>query len=180
MQPGAGGQQSRDGVQLRDGPHALGGEHAAALQLPVLVMIQILRQWSLGKWRKASTSSLASCMSAAAFRNRSANEAARSSLRDSISSANTERRAGRDHDLVSLGDALQQVAGEMDAGALTSAPFGATLPDIALKLPADRLGEPSVGIAQHQLDARDAALFEVEDERRPEGLGLTVAHLEAQ
>ena len=51
------------------------------------LVLQILRQWSLGKWRKASTSSLASCMSAAALGKRSASEAARSSQRDSISSA---------------------------------------------------------------------------------------------
>ena len=61
------------------------------------LVLQILRQWSLGKWRKASTSSLASCMSAAALGKRSASEAARSSQRDSISSAlswaNTLRRA---------------------------------------------------------------------------------------
>jgi hypothetical protein len=38
------------------------------------------------------------------------------------------------------GDILEQVSGEMDAGALTSAPFGATLPHTALELPADRLG----------------------------------------
>ena len=47
-----------------------------------------------------------------------------------------------------LWDTLQQVSGVgaafreavVDAGALTSAPFGATLPHTALQLPADRLG----------------------------------------
>ena len=139
---GAEGLEGRDVIQLRDGGHAVGGEHAAALQLPVLVLLQQHRshqagvdavgrrplaatlgkmpttlvrrlissftrssrlvlqtffQWSLGKWRKASTSSLASCISAAALGKRSASEAARSSQRDSISSAlswaNTLRRA---------------------------------------------------------------------------------------
>jgi hypothetical protein len=37
---GAGGLQSREILQLRDGSHAFGGEHAAALQLPVLVLLQ--------------------------------------------------------------------------------------------------------------------------------------------
>ena len=36
----AGGLQGRVIVQLRDGGHALGGEHAAALELPVLVLLQ--------------------------------------------------------------------------------------------------------------------------------------------
>ena len=37
---GAGGLECRDVIQLRDGGHAVGGEHAAALQLPVLVLLQ--------------------------------------------------------------------------------------------------------------------------------------------
>jgi hypothetical protein len=101
---GAEGQECSDVIKLRDGGHALGGEHTAALQLPVLLLLQQHRpdlavvntvgrrplaaslgkipttlvlglissfthssrmvlqtffQWSLGKWRKASTSSLA-------------------------------------------------------------------------------------------------------------------------
>ena len=101
---GAEDQECKDVIKLRDGGHAVGGEHAAALQLPVLVLLQqhrphlagvdtvsrrplaeslgkipttlVLRlissfthssrmvlqtfcKWSLGKWRKAITSSLA-------------------------------------------------------------------------------------------------------------------------
>ncbi len=72
------------------------------------------------------------------------------------------------------GDALQQVASEMDPAAL---------PDASLQLPADRLGQPRVsypsgeGFAygDHQLDARKASLPEVGDELRPEGLALAIA-----
>ena len=60
-------------------------------------MLQILRQWSLGKWRNASTCSLASCMSPAALGKRSAKMAVGSSQRTAIcaevSLANTLRRA---------------------------------------------------------------------------------------
>jgi hypothetical protein len=37
---GAEGLQGGDVAELRDGGHALSGEHAAALQLPVLVLLQ--------------------------------------------------------------------------------------------------------------------------------------------
>lgn len=121
---GAEGLQCMASIQLWDGGNALGGDHPAALQLPVLVLLQEHRptrwmiaaslgkisttlvrrlissltrssrlvlqtffQWALGRWRKASTSSLASCISAAALGKRSASEAARSSQRDSISAA---------------------------------------------------------------------------------------------
>ena len=45
---GAGGLQGRDVIQLRDGGHALGGDHAAALQLPVLVLLQQHRPHQTG------------------------------------------------------------------------------------------------------------------------------------
>jgi len=61
------------------------------------LVLQTLRQLGCGKWRNASTSSLASSMSSVALGKRSAGEAARSSQRDSISSAlswaNTLRNA---------------------------------------------------------------------------------------
>jgi len=61
------------------------------------LVLQTFRQWGCGKWRKASTSSLASSMSSVALGKRSASEAAKSSQRDSISSAlswaNTLRKA---------------------------------------------------------------------------------------
>ena len=72
---------------------------------------------------------------------------------------------------MSLGDALQQVSGKVDTAAL---------PDAALQLAADGLGEAGVGVRDHQLDATQASLLEVGDELRPEGLRLAVAHLEAQ
>ena len=72
---------------------------------------------------------------------------------------------------VSLWHLLQQVAGKVHPAAL---------PDAALQLPADRLGEAAVGIRDHQLDATQAPLLEVGDELCSEGLALTVAHLEAQ
>ena len=80
-------------------------------------------------------------------------------------------QVGGDHALVRFGDALQQVAGEMDPAAL---------PDASLQVPADGLGEPAVGARDHQLDAIKAPLLEVGDELGPEGLGLAVAHLETQ
>jgi hypothetical protein len=49
-----------------------------------------------------------------------------------------------------------------------------------LQLAADRLGETGVRVSDHQLDAIQAPLFEVGDELCPEGLGLSVAHLETQ
>jgi hypothetical protein len=42
---------------------------------------------------------------------------------------------------------------------LPSAPLGATLPDASLQLAADGLGEPRVGIRDHQLDAIEAPLL---------------------
>jgi hypothetical protein len=73
-------------------------------------------------------------------------------------------------------DTLQQISGEMNAGELTSAPFGATLPNAALQLATDRLGEAPVGVADYQLDTSEAALYcfaeacgyERGDEFRPE------------
>jgi hypothetical protein len=63
---------------------------------------------------------------------------------------------------------------------LPSAPLGATLPHTTLELASDGLGEPRVGIGDHELDASKAPFFAVENELRPEGLGLTIAHLETQ
>ncbi len=45
---GAGGLQSRGAAQFGDGRHALGGKHAAALQLPVLVLLQQHRTHQAG------------------------------------------------------------------------------------------------------------------------------------
>ena len=45
---GAEGLECRDVIQLRDGGHAVGGEHAAALQLPVLVLLQQHRPHQAG------------------------------------------------------------------------------------------------------------------------------------
>ena len=52
-------------------------------------------------------------------------------------------QGSRDHALVSLGDALQQVAGKVHPAAL---------PGAALQLPPDRLGQTDVGVADHELD----------------------------
>ena len=56
----------------------------------------------------------------------------------------------------------------------------AALPDAALQLPADRLGQADVSITDNELDARKATLLEGGDEFAPEALGLAVAHLDAQ
>ena len=56
----------------------------------------------------------------------------------------------------------------------------AALPDAALQLSADRLGQARVGVAHHEPDASKATLLEVGDELRPEGLALAVAHLEPE
>ena len=100
---------------------------------------------------------------------------------DLLSALLGEHRAegGGDHALVSFVDALQQVAGKVDPAAL---------PHAALQLAADRLGESCMGGRDHQLDASEDSLLEVgvglafraAVEFRPEGLTLTVAHLEAQ
>jgi len=77
----------------------------------------------------------------------------------------------RDHALVSLGDTLQQVAGKVHSAAL---------PGAALQLPPDRLVQAHVGVADHQLDPAQAALFERDQEFAPEALALTVPNLEAE
>jgi hypothetical protein len=70
-----------------------------------------------------------------------------------------------------LGHPLQQVPRKVHA---------ATLPAAALQHPADGVGKALVGIADHQLDASEAALLERSDEVAPERLALAVAHLEAE
>ena len=75
---------------------------------------------------------------------------------------------GGDHTLVgysfgegfAYGDALQQVPGELNPAqaAQCSAPPGATLA-AALQHPPDPVGETAVGIADHELDPRKAALY---------------------
>ena len=80
-------------------------------------------------------------------------------------------QGGRDHALVSLGDALQQVAGKVDPAAL---------PHTALELASYGLGQTGVGVTHHEPDASKASLLEMGDELRPERLALTVAHLEAE
>ena len=76
-----------------------------------------------------------------------------------------------DHAMVGFGNPLQQVSGEVDT---------TVLPDAALQLPADRLGEPLVGVGDQQLDPSKAALFERGKEFTPEALAFGVVHLEAQ
>ena len=44
-----------DVAELRDGGHALSGEHAAALQLPVLVLLQQYRYWAFKGNESASS-----------------------------------------------------------------------------------------------------------------------------
>ena len=80
-------------------------------------------------------------------------------------------QGGRDHALVSLGYPLQQVAGKVHPAAL---------PGAALQLPPDCLGEAHVGVADHQLDPAQAALFERDQELAPEALALAIADLEAE
>ena len=48
---GAGGLQGREALQICYGGHALGGEHAAALQLPVFVLLQQNRTHQAGDRR---------------------------------------------------------------------------------------------------------------------------------
>jgi len=60
-----------------------------------------------------------------------------------------------------------------------SAPCGAT-PGAALHLAPDRLGEAYLGVADHELNATQAALFERDLELAPETFALAVADLETQ
>jgi hypothetical protein len=88
-------------------------------------------------------------------------------------------QSGGDHALVSYsfgegfayGDALQEVAGKVDPAAM---------PDAALQLASDGLGQTGVGVTDHEPDASEASLLEVGDELSPEGLALAVAHLEPE
>ena len=73
--------------------------------------------------------------------------------------------------MVSFGGALQQVASTMGPAALPNAP---------LQLAANGLGEPGVGVREHQPDAIEARLpgvIEVRAGFPPGGLGFAVAHL---
>ena len=65
-----------------------------------------------------------------------------------------------DHALVSLWDALEQVAGEMNAAALPAA---------ALVHAPDRLGETEVCVPDHQLDPSEATLLLLRRSLRLEG-----------
>jgi hypothetical protein len=76
-----------------------------------------------------------------------------------------------DYALVGYVDALQQFPSEMNATAL---------PDATLQLPADRLGEPQVGVGDHHFGPSEATLFEQGKKLTPEALSLTVVLLEAQ
>jgi hypothetical protein len=75
----------------------------------------------------------------------------------------------RHHVLASLRDVGQEVAQEVHP---------APLPGAALEHPLDRRRQSRVGVRDHQLDANKAPLSEGGDELRPEGLSLTIAHLE--
>jgi hypothetical protein len=44
----------------------------------------------------------------------------------------------------------------------------------------DRVGEAHVGVADHRLDPKEAALFERANELAPEALGFSVSHLDAE
>ena len=84
--------------------------------------------------------------------------------------------------MVSFGGALQQVASTMDPAALPNAPLQRwqTTP---LQLAANGLGEPGVGVRDHQPDAIEARLPGVLELRAgfpPGGLGFAVAHLADQ
>jgi len=78
---------------------------------------------------------------------------------------------GGHHVLASLGDVGQEVAQEMHPAALPAA---------ALEHPLDRRRQPQVGIGDHQPGAIQATLLEAGEELAPEGLGLAVAHGDAE
>jgi hypothetical protein len=56
----------------------------------------------------------------------------------------------------------------------------AALPAAGLQHPPDRVGEAHVGVADHQLDASEAALLERANELAPEALGFAVTYLQAK
>ena len=56
----------------------------------------------------------------------------------------------------------------------------AALPGTPLQLPRDCLGEVHAGVADHQLDPAQAALFERDQQLAPEALALAIAELEAE
>jgi hypothetical protein len=84
---------------------------------------------------------------------------------------NTERKGSCHHLLLGFWDGLQEVAGKVHAAAL---------PTAALEHPPHRLGQPHVGVGHHQAHAIQAALFEAAQKLAPEGLALSVTHLQAQ
>jgi len=91
-------------------------------------------------------------------------------LRGFLLSKHRAQRGG-DHALMRFGYALEQVARKVHSAALPAA---------ALQHPPDRAGEALVGIADHELDPTEAALFQRTDELAPEGRGFAVAHLETE
>jgi len=80
-------------------------------------------------------------------------------------------QGGSDHVPAGFWHFDQQVAGEMDPAAL---------PPAALEAAGDRLLEAGMGVADHQLHPCQPPLPEVPQEGGPEGLVLTVAHLDAE
>jgi hypothetical protein len=73
----------------------------------------------------------------------------REPISSALSWATHRSQSGGDHALVGPGHPLQQVAGKVHPAAL---------PDAALQLAADGLGEPGVGVrVRRRLDRRDCA-----------------------
>ena len=132
--------QAGDVAELRDCRHALGGEHAAALQLPVLVLLQQHRPHQAGD-RGVVGEDSNDAGASFDFLVHPLQQVGAPDLAPVLLGA-----------LVNPGHVLQQVAGEVDQAAL---------PNAALQLVADCLGEPYMGVRDHQLDASEAPRLEV-------------------
>ena len=76
-----------------------------------------------------------------------------------------------DHRPLAVVGGGEQVAHRVDAAAL---------PGGALEAAGDRLGQPGVGVGDHQLDAGQAAVDEAGEELAPERLVLRVADIDAR
>ena len=177
---------------LRDGPHALGGEYAAALPLPVLVLLKQHRPHQAGDrgidgddsddagatfnflihpLPQVGAPNLAPVVLGEALRQRGRQIAP--ALINLLSALLDEHAAqgGGEYALVAFGDPLQKVAGDM---------YLAALPASALQNPPDRVGAPPLGLADLQLAASEPALLERANEFVPEACSFTSVYLDSE
>ncbi len=186
----------RQALHGRDGSHALDREHAPALQLPVLILLQPHRTHEAGDRgvvrEDVNHPSAAFDLLIDAIEQVGAPVLLPMLLREVAerqqvlpglsqwppadfvySSAALGKRSAREPDTPS------QRLRISPAFSWANTLRRAALPDAALQLAADGLGEAQMGVTDHQLDPSESVLLEVGDEFSPECLAFAVTHLQA-